>query len=36
MGKVSAHNNFLVGLSLDGTKDVHDMNRIDSANKGTF
>jgi len=29
-------NNFLVGLSLDGTKDVHDMNRIDSANKGTF
>ncbi len=29
-------NNFLVGLSLDGTKDIHDMNRIDSSNKGTF
>ena len=29
-------NNFLVGLSLDGTKDIHDMNRIDAATKGTF
>ena len=26
----------LVGLSLDGTKDIHDMNRIDAATKGTF
>lgn len=29
-------NNFLVGLSLDGPKDIHDMNRVDEKNKGTF
>lgn len=29
-------NNFLVGLSLDGTKAIHDMNRVDALNKGTF
>lgn len=29
-------NHFLVGLSLDGTKDVHDGNRLDPAGKGTF
>lgn len=29
-------NNFLVGLSLDGTKDLHDLNRVDPSNKGTF
>lgn len=29
-------NNFLVGLSLDGTKDVHDMGRVDPRNRGTF
>lgn len=27
---------FLVGLSLDGTKDVHDQNRLDPEDKGTF
>ena len=34
--KYLSDNNFLVGLSLDGTKDIHDMNRVDSRNKGTF
>lgn len=29
-------NHFLVGLSLDGTKDVHDLNRLDQAGKGTY
>ena len=29
-------NHFLVGLSLDGTKDVHDWNRLDLKGKGTF
>ncbi len=29
-------NNFLVGLSLDGTKDVHDQNRLDPEGRGTF
>ncbi|SKC83605.1 anaerobic sulfatase maturase [Maledivibacter halophilus] len=29
-------NNFLVGLSLDGPKDVHDMHRIDNNNKGSY
>lgn len=29
-------NNFLVGLSLDGPKEVHDMNRIDTLHSGTF
>lgn len=31
-----AQNNFLVGISLDGPKDVHDMNRVDSKNSGSF
>ncbi len=31
-----AQNNFLVGLSLDGPKDIHDAARIDGKNKGTF
>ena len=31
-----AENHFLVGVSLDGTKEVHDCNRIDAARKGTF
>lgn len=31
-----AENNFLVGISLDGPKDIHDMNRIDSMNSGSF
>ncbi len=29
-------NRFLVGLSLDGSKDVHDLNRIDSEGRGTY
>lgn len=31
-----AKNAFLVGLSLDGTKEAHDSIRIDAAGKGTF
>ncbi len=29
-------NHFLVGLSLDGTKEVHDRNRLDADGKGTY
>ena len=29
-------NNFLVGISLDGPKDIHDANRFDARNKGSF
>ncbi len=29
-------NHFLVGLSLDGTKDVHDRHRVDADGNGTF
>lgn len=29
-------NNFLVGLSLDGTKQIHDKYRLDNNGKGTF
>lgn len=31
-----AKNNFLVGLSLDGNKDIHDANRQDYLNRDTF
>ncbi len=31
-----AKNNFLVGLSLDGPKDIHDASRVDHIKKGTF
>lgn len=31
-----AKNNFLVGLSLDGTEAIHNEFRLDRANKGTF
>lgn len=31
-----AMNNFLVGISLDGPRDIHDINRIDASNRGTF
>lgn len=31
-----SENNFLIGISLDGPKDIHDMNRQDSKNEGTF
>ena len=30
-----AQNHFLVGVSLDGTKDLHDANRVDAEGKGT-
>lgn len=29
-------NGFLIGLSLDGTKDCHDINRVDAKRTGTF
>ncbi len=29
-------NHFLVGLSMDGPKDIHDTNRLDQRRKGTF
>lgn len=29
-------NNFLVGLSFDGPKEIHDMNRVDSRQSGTY
>lgn len=31
-----AENRFLTGLSLDGTKAIHDANRIDAAGRGTY
>lgn len=31
-----SENKFLVGLSMDGPKDVHDLNRLDANRKGTF
>lgn len=31
-----AENNFLVGLSLDGPKEIHDRYRVDHGGKGTF
>lgn len=31
-----AENRFLVGISLDGPADIHDLNRIDSLGKGTY
>lgn len=34
--KFFADNKFLVGLSLDGNKEIHDMNRIDANGEGTF
>lgn len=34
--KFLRENHFLVGISLDGTKELHDRNRRDSQGKGTF
>lgn len=34
--KFLADNKFLVGLSVDGTKDIHNANRKDAAGKDTF
>ncbi|NLZ54654.1 MAG: anaerobic sulfatase maturase, partial [Thermoanaerobacteraceae bacterium] len=31
-----AENNFLVGISLDGPKDIHDSLRVDAKNRGSF
>ena len=31
-----AENSFLVGISIDGPKDIHDNNRIDMKNDGSF
>lgn len=31
-----SRNDFLVGISLDGPKDIHDCNRIDANEKGSF
>lgn len=31
-----AENHFLIGVSLDGTKDIHDKYRIDASGEGTF
>ena len=31
-----AENHFLVGVSLDGPQEVHDLNRLDSQGKGTY
>lgn len=31
-----AQNNFLIGVSLDGTREIHDRNRIDANGSGTF
>jgi len=33
--KLFSDNSFLIGLSIDGTKDVHDLNRLDYTGKGT-
>jgi uncharacterized protein len=34
--KFLAENNFLVGLSLDGPKEIHDLNRIDARGFGSY
>ena len=31
-----AENHFLIGVSLDGTKEIHDRYRLDAAGKGTY
>ncbi|MGL4106958.1 anaerobic sulfatase maturase [Clostridium sp. LP20] len=35
-GKFLHENNFLVGISLDGNKDIHNLNRVDYKNADTF
>ncbi len=34
--KFFAKHNFLVGVSLDGTKEIHDMNRLSVSGEGTY
>lgn len=36
IAKFFKENNFLVGVSLDGTKEIHNLNRIDPLNRDTF
>lgn len=36
MGSISGENHFLVGVSLDGLKEIHDRYRLDAAGKGTY
>lgn len=36
MGSFFYENKFLIGLSIDGTREVHDLNRVDHSEKGTF
>lgn len=35
-GKFLQKNNFLVGVSLDGNKEIHNLNRVDYKNDATF
>ncbi len=35
-GKFFKENNFLIGISIDGTKDIHNLNRIDFSNEGSY
>ncbi len=34
--KFLAENKFLIGLSLDGTSEIHNLHRVDNSGKGTF
>ncbi|MBQ6820203.1 MAG: anaerobic sulfatase maturase [Clostridium sp.] len=36
MAKLFHDNKFLIGISLDGNKELHNLNRINHANSGTF
>ena len=36
MAAFFSKNNFLIGVSLDGPKDIHDMNRIDHEGTGSY
>jgi uncharacterized protein len=35
-GEFLAANGFLVGLSIDGPRELHDVNRVDKSGRGTF
>ena len=36
LAKFLSENHFLVGISLDGPKEIHNTNRIDNQGQGTF
>lgn len=36
MAEFFAENRFLAGVSLDGNREIHDMNRLDASGKATF